>query len=467
MVTINGIKKTISLLLAVFIILTTLVGCNNGVGEIFSSTPNTSDLMEKYGDKERFSVWLYKQTYTDDIYLERVCKSYDQEQDDGLAITIKSFYVSEYSFDTFIQKLSAEIMAGRGPDLIYVNLYDDYMERTECFSDLQKMIASGAFSSWNEILQTEEWQEEKYFSSVWEAAKQSDGSVYVLPMGVDYAMAMTTPQAMEKHGVTDADLANSTALVSVLHQMAEVSEIPPCWGDPEPDTLFSGVFDYVSGGTVLHEEPVVSALNDWGRMFGGKRSLWDFAAQDAEYRGGAESENNIAYDAKAAVISGNSLLYLFPSRYFHWQFKNSNNEDIHELWKAENQLFYPLCDENGDWVGEVTAYAMITQNSKYKGEVYRFISHYLFELSTGDGGCGYASPCSEYVFEHITRFQLESMEVSQEHIDRYLKLLKSHPKRFFYGGAGRDYLRSCVDTVLSGEQSIEDAEQAIRLYLSE
>ena len=467
MVTTNGLIKTISAILSVVMLSIVLVGCNNGAGEIFSSAPNTSDLMEKYGSKERFSVWLYKQTYTDDIYLERVCKSYDEEQADGLAVTIESFYASEYSLDTFIRKLSAAIMAGRGPDLIYVNLYDDYMERSEYFADLQKMIASGAFSPWNEILQTEEWQEETYFSSVWEAAKQPDGSVYALPMGVDYAMAMTTPQAMEKHGVTDADLENSTALLSVLQRMAETSEMPPCWGDPEPDTLFSGVFDYASKGAALRKEPVASALNDWGRMFGGGKSLWDFAAQDAEYRGGAESEPKIAYDAKAAVIAGDSLLYLFPSRYFEWNFNNSNNEDTHEMWKAKNQLFYPLCDENGDWVGEVTAYAMITQNSQYKDEVYRFISHYLFELSTGDGGCGYASPCSEYVFEHITRFQLESMEVTQEHIDRYLKLLKSHPKRFFYGGAGRDYLRSCVDTVLSGEQSIEDTEQAIRLYLSE
>lgn len=100
--------------IAVFILTLVLTFSFTACGE---QAVTTSELMEKYGLKERFTVWLYKQDRTDDIYLEGLCKRYDAARSDHLAITVKSFYGDEYTVDLFIQKLSAEIMAGRGTGL--------------------------------------------------------------------------------------------------------------------------------------------------------------------------------------------------------------------------------------------------------------------------------------------------------------------------------------------------------------
>lgn len=138
------------------------------------------------------------------------------------------------------------------------------------------MVSSGAFSTCDEILQTEEWQQDQYFSSVWEAANHDDGKVYVLPIEVGYAMIHTTPQAMKQNGVTEADLKNSIRLLSVLQRITEISESPVCWGDPLPDTLFSGVCDYSTGKTAISDEPIFSALQNWNTLFGEQDSVWDF-----------------------------------------------------------------------------------------------------------------------------------------------------------------------------------------------
>lgn len=160
------------------------------------------------------------------------------------------------------------------------------------------------------------------------------------------------------------------------------------------------------------------------------------------------------------------MLWLFPSRQFNNHFSN-DFEDAAELWKGSNQLYYPLCDENGDRVGEVTAYAMIPQGSQCKEEVYQFISYYLFELMTGDGGCGDSSPCSAYAFEHITRYWLENSKVSEEHIEQYLDLLENYPKRLYFGGEGRNYMREQIKGGLTGDMTWEEVASAVDLYLIE
>ena len=101
--------------------------------------------------------------------------------------------------DEFRQRIRAEIMSGKGPDLVYC-------DATETFPDLYKTMTTGIFTDLNLYFENDtEFQKDAFFEGVIEAGKLGN-SQFIMPIECKVPILMTSEEALQAEGITAESL---------------------------------------------------------------------------------------------------------------------------------------------------------------------------------------------------------------------------------------------------------------------
>ena len=138
---------------------------------------------------------------------------------DAINVTIERFGdADDYLMEQYQSRLSTELMAGTGPDIIF----------TQYFNDIYKTIDSGLFLNLNEIIeQDDDFNLDDYYAPVMDAGIYKGGR-YVIPLSFNVPIMLSEQGMLDKIGF---DLSKNTDFISFLteatNRMPAVREINP------------------------------------------------------------------------------------------------------------------------------------------------------------------------------------------------------------------------------------------------
>lgn len=167
-------KKSISLLLSAAVLLSTGAGCASGTKQP-DSAPLSGELNLHISTSMK--AWL-----------EPAIALY-QERWPQVQVNVEDHNEDDWFADT--GRIRAELMAGRGADIVYNPQYH--------LEDIHKAMRSGAFADLTP------WLEESFAPDELETglleAGQLDGRQYVLPLTYNLSMLLSTREALAEYGV--------------------------------------------------------------------------------------------------------------------------------------------------------------------------------------------------------------------------------------------------------------------------
>lgn len=167
------IKTTISISICIFMLLT-LFGCNTT-----DEQDNSKDLLTIYVVNEHPIIRLI-------------------EEYNASTASAKINVVDFQDNDTLNSKLSAELMAGKGPDIV---LYDSNYNGV---SNIEKMMALDVFADYNELIKADVSDSAVDFNNYYETILDSgvyNGKRYFMPISYIPDILITTAEACDKYKI--------------------------------------------------------------------------------------------------------------------------------------------------------------------------------------------------------------------------------------------------------------------------
>lgn len=183
-------KKTFSLFLAVLLLAALLTGCakqpeGNALYQDTPTVPQTNKRLTVFciGDTHgpsliRTALDLYQEQYPD-VEVELVEPlELDAEEDNTEAV------------EKAYKKLSSQLKAGKGPDILLVN--------DRCM-DIEKLVRQGLFADMEPFFAADDFDWEPYSQGVMNAGVWN-GKRFLIPLSYDFPLLLTTKAALEETG---------------------------------------------------------------------------------------------------------------------------------------------------------------------------------------------------------------------------------------------------------------------------
>lgn len=182
--------KKLSLFLAVLLLTALLTGCaiqqdGNALYQDMPTAPQNNQHLTVFcidrtqgSEMIRAAMKLYQQRYPD-VEVELV-----------EPLELNGSYKSSVPIQETYEQLSAQIMAGEGPDVLLVD--DDYM-------DVEKLVRQGVFADMDPFFLADHFDWEPYNQGVMDAGVWN-GKRFVIPLAYDFPLLFTTKAALEETG---------------------------------------------------------------------------------------------------------------------------------------------------------------------------------------------------------------------------------------------------------------------------
>lgn len=187
---VNFMKNRLSLILMVSLLVVLLTGCSNPQAENplyqegIPTVPQTNESLKVFciGDSKggkliQVALKLYQQAYPDvEVELIQPITDFQSSGND--------------QEDIYYEQLSAEIMAGEGPDVLLLS--DEFM-------DVEKLVHQGVFADMEPFFQADHFDWTPYIQSVMDAGVW-DSKRFVIPLSYEFPLLCTTKEALEETG---------------------------------------------------------------------------------------------------------------------------------------------------------------------------------------------------------------------------------------------------------------------------
>lgn len=177
-------RKIISLILLISIIFS-LSGCNNTTTEHIDNIEQTNKELKVY------------MPGMSNGQLCNVVESYKKEYPDVKLIVCNRELYGVTTEEELCQKISAEIMAGKGPDIFGVEgVWGDML-----FKDVNKAMKSGVFYDLNQLFKEDESFNKNDYLEVAMKACEYEGKQYIFPTGIETPFFLTSKQTLENTNI--------------------------------------------------------------------------------------------------------------------------------------------------------------------------------------------------------------------------------------------------------------------------
>ena len=294
----------------------------------------------------------------------------------NVTVTLEELPLDEGSRQPMVQKIRTEIMAGKGPDIIFVPAAGSDIARTSgrsyLIEDVPLAMRKGLFYDISEFYDADtELKTEQLQSAVMEAGVL-DGARYVLPLRYDIPVFFVETDRFEKTGLSreifDKNLLELMDCVVAMGNSWEAYNFRMHWIYPQfVMNAFSQVFDYDKGKLALTQE-------DLETFFQTYQDYW------------LRVLHSVAY----GDIPMRPILYQYLSTGEYWTKETDSFQLVHSLQNALETVAigkmngatletYPLRSVDGKIVADVTFYGAITAGCQNPELAYEFLRAFLTE----------------------------------------------------------------------------------------
>ena len=362
-------KRIFSFLMALSLVLTLFTGCGK------DKSPTTEELMEKYGDGTYVSVDEMPMVYLygeEDSELRNQIINYNYGHQEKLNQQFRYILCNDLPLDQFGTKIQTEMMSGTGPDLIFTR-------QSAMFSDINKVIASGAFGAWDAY--ESDLDSNRYYTKMLDGVYSPDGKHYLLPLNVSMQYVVTSKTNLQKYGLPVEDLADFGKMTDALYRLWQTTDadvypivittdhyrkyIPTLTynGDLDFTAVMPEILDYQSQKTALSDESNRLILEKWGEMLALAQKRRDDEAP------------NIPKSILHGILSGTVIMEIMSQNQLtYYLYENTQWLDEDEAKEQLSDLvILPLCDTQGRIVADIDTYAVMSANAKGEDALAGFI----------------------------------------------------------------------------------------------
>ena len=403
--------------------------------------------IDGYQDIIASAILQYNQKYTD-VKIEGIC-------------------VPKDSFKDYKTKLSAEILVGEGPDVLY--FYPDY------FNSLHKVMTSGALYDLNQLISKDtEFKMSDYNEIVMDYGVL-DGKRYFIPLAYSRILFATSKKALEKNNV-NIDESGST--------WEELEQIVKKFMASNKDKNLDFFDSYFNFDAILGCYP--KSFVDYKA----KRSLFDckeFRQVLRIYKEifpAIETENRDSkYNNIAEAVSKNEVLLLTDS-FLMPTFTSSINERFLKFTGEEVEYIpftYP--DKSGKFIPAM--YSLVSINAKCKEKVaaFNFIKILLskemqsekYRFSQKIGGYFLGTPINNEALKDDLHFYTGEYEfsppLSERLVSQYLDMTQHVIKGELVDSQiykiVNEAVKEYVISAMTEDQTIQEIDNKVELFLNE
>lgn len=174
-------KRIGAVILSASLLTGVLAGCGNGE----SGSKNNKEA-EQINDS--LSVWI--SSSESDMYAEAFDSFRQKYPDVNLNVEV----YDDANYETEKTKMNTQLMAGEGPDLLFLGIYG--------VEDVNKMMQSGVFASLSDYMKNDEsYNESDYVSAVMDAGIYNCEQ-YVIPYEYSSTYFVSSKEALEEYGIS-------------------------------------------------------------------------------------------------------------------------------------------------------------------------------------------------------------------------------------------------------------------------
>jgi len=372
----------------------------------------------------------------------------------------------------YFTKLAAEIMAGKGPDLFWINT---------SFMDVYKMMDAGAFADLAPFVDADpDFSGDAYNTAVLNGCRYKE-HLYIMPLNYFISGMLGRKELLEEVGF---DYQNCTDCVSQWEELARYTE--QYNADPSlPKTVRAprliNWFPNCTGLPWLDMENKQADLSDsrWETVFKGYSLVYNTMTQE-------EKTAPLIPLVTTAELTGRDFL-------FDGYQDDLSYEDFvvnaRLMAKSGTPLFYPFYDINGGVQAQVTKSIGVRRTSPNRQNAYNFIKILLDpEVQYLSGSFAPESfPLSNEALERSLKKNQEEMSGLWMFDDKSLSVSDFYPLPdetvrsvleatekvngvYFINRTRRKFLDSMfpyIDSEMTYEEAIQEAEATLKIYVSE
>lgn len=351
------IRRTIAILLAALLPIASCTACASKEAEQTLSQPAEST------PRETFSIAYYMPEYNipNEILSNAIVQFRKTHPDVLINITrpvrLENGDISFDSLDEFYMQISTEIMAGKGPDLIFVqaNAVEAYkMMKAGAFTDLVPLMEADPEFPWDDCNR-----------AVIEGARYK-GCQYMMPLNYELPFLMSEKSLLEEAGV---DYGNCTDFESIWAELADYcARYSEDESLPKPLGSRWNLYRFTSfvGIPWLDIESQKVDLSDerWPELFEQYRTICT-SMPDKEWE---MEHRQLALDGPINIMEGKHLQDLCYGGQFSTIIWN-----LRSLAAVGEPCMIPIYDVNGHMQAGVKEVAAIRRSSPNQQLAYDFI----------------------------------------------------------------------------------------------
>ena len=360
---------------------------------------------------------------------------------------------------TRMKQLDTELMAGQGPDLLFMEVWGS--------NDVYKMMKSGVFAPLDSFIEQDtEWNAADYVETVLQAGTFS-GKQLVMPLDYYATIAVASEEGMEKAGISwDAGM-------DILAFMQEAGRL---YGLEDTERVFADVgqlapFPEMLTGQFLDYEKSAIAV-DAGRL---REACEAYKLIYPEDNGDSDYPSGGDYGFGERIGLGEA--------YFHIANNFKTFIGVSGAIAADAQpVFCPLTNDKGETLAKISQYVGIRANSENQQNAWNMIKIMLDDAVQGviaDRGfyCPVRKASLEGAIEKAVEEEtasgsqyVEMGSLPQEYVDAYKSVLMD-PQRCYYATDIYIRLMEEMKPFYEDESGYEECmkgfEDYIKVYLTE
>ncbi len=433
-------KLTAGILLAAGI--TVSGGCGSSGGESKAEQGNKSlslCISESQYEECKAGIEKYKTAYPD------------------VELNVETYSSSERP--TRMKQLDTELMAGKGPDLLFMEVWGS--------NDAYKMMKSGVFAPLDSFMeQDKEWDGADYVQAVL-GAGTFDGKQMVMPLDYYATIAVASKEGMEKAGIAwdggmdiltfMQDAGRLYGQEDTVRVFADVGQLAPF-----PEMLTGQFLDYEKGSLAVDAGRLREACEAYKFIF-------------PEDNGSGDYPSSGDFGFGERIGSGEAYFHIANN------FKTFIGVSAAVAADAE-PVFCPLTNDKGETLSKISQYVGIRANSGNQKNAWNMIKLLLGdEVQSAIADRGFYCPVRksslegavEQAVEEETAYGSQYVKMGilpQTYIDAYKKVLM-HPQKCYY--ATDIYVRFMEEMTpfyedeASYEECMKKFEEYIKVYLTE
>ena len=334
-----------------------LSGCSN---RMQTEMPETGTLNVSY---------LSRHKNIDGVMLN-LAKQEFEESHIGWTVEIDEITKGESDYEDRVQKLLNNMMVGKGPDVLFVNL--NFCNE----ADVNKICRSGKLVDLTPYFAADEsWSWDGYNTAVIDSLKM-DGKQVLMPLSYNMPFFITDETVLQESGIDLDACKTGKGLIEqfiAYNERAREDQSMPMLFDDYGYTLYSQLFDIMQMNPLDYDAGKVNWDENTREMLELYKQLYPVDTGKEVINPSYISNDKGNY---ACILDGD---YLMPLRLDYW------NEQIIQLFSLENAgkaAILPIYNYDGSGIAvEMNTAAGVLGSSQKKGAAVEFVKTLLGETA--------------------------------------------------------------------------------------